>query len=73
MSAQGVHVDPRKIEVVENWPQLANASEVGSLLGLGNYFKRFILGYSMLNGPSTSLASPKAEFSAMEMCLTKDC
>ncbi len=42
VSADGVHVDPKKIATIADWSRPRNVSEVRSFLGLGNYFKRFI-------------------------------
>ena len=53
MSAcDGVHVDPKKIEGIDEWPlpKSPTYTEVWSYIGLGNnyFFKRFIQGYSKL-------------------------
>nr|GEV39496.1 putative reverse transcriptase domain-containing protein [Tanacetum cinerariifolium] len=37
-----IHVDPRKIEVVENWKAPRTPTEVRSFLGLAGYYPRFI-------------------------------
>ena len=39
VSGQGIHVDPKKTEVVENWPQPRNTKDVRSFLGLGKLFQ----------------------------------
>lgn len=44
ISANGVSIDPEKIDVIRNWPKPRSASEVRSFLGLGNYFKKFVQG-----------------------------
>ena len=41
ISAEGVSVDPQKIEAVVNWKPPKNMSEVRSLLGLAGYYKKF--------------------------------
>jgi len=62
VSSDGVHVDPKKIESIDKWPLPKSATEVRSFLGLGNYFKRFIQGYSSLVAPLVSLTRPKMPF-----------
>jgi len=59
--SDGVHVDPRKIESVDQWPLPKSATEVRSLLGLGKYFKHFVEGYSSLVR-LVSLTRPKMPF-----------
>ena len=55
ISADGVSVDPAKIDVILDWPRPKDASEVRSFLGLGNHFKRFVQGYSKLTTPLVEL------------------
>ena len=58
----GVHVDPKKIATIADWPRPRNVSEVRSFLGLGNYFKRFIQGYAKLTSPLVALTSQRVQF-----------
>ena len=51
----GLRPDPKKSSVVRNWPKPAGVSELRSFLGLSNYFRRFIQGYSSLVSPLTDL------------------
>ena len=37
VGAEGIKVDPFKVEVVRDWPRPRNASEVWSFLGLAGY------------------------------------
>ncbi|XP_012480959.1 uncharacterized protein LOC105795848 [Gossypium raimondii] len=39
VSAKGIQVDPRKIEVVLVWKQLKNISEISSFLGVAGYYQ----------------------------------
>ncbi|VVA17415.1 PREDICTED: retrotransposon, partial [Prunus dulcis] len=41
ISAEGVYVDPQKIEAVVNWPQPASVTEVRSFLGLAGYYHEY--------------------------------
>ncbi|GJP67944.1 hypothetical protein CLOP_g24702, partial [Closterium sp. NIES-67] len=41
VSAQGVHVDPKKIEAVRTWKTPENVKELQQFLGFANYYNRF--------------------------------
>jgi hypothetical protein len=48
----GVHMDPTKIQFILDWPSLTTLTELHSFLGLSNFYCRFVLGFSLLHGPS---------------------
>jgi hypothetical protein len=56
----GLRVDPNKIKVVEEWPTPTSVHDVRRFLGLANYFRKFIQGYSNLAAPLTALTSSSA-------------
>ena len=51
--ADGIYVDPQKVEAVANWEQPTMVTEVWSFLGLAVYYRRFIEGFSKIAGPLT--------------------
>ena len=53
--AEGISVDPIKIEVVVNWKPSRNVTEVRSFLGLVGYYRRFVKGFSVIASPLTKL------------------
>ena len=47
----GVHVDPEKIRVIQDWPSPKTLTELRSFLGLANFYRRFVLGFSHISWP----------------------
>jgi hypothetical protein len=56
----GVKPDPSKVATVTAWPLPKEVSALRGFLGLCNYFRKFIQGYSSLAAPLTALTSAKA-------------
>jgi hypothetical protein len=50
-----VCMDPTKVSVIVEWPTLKNKKEVQQFLGFANYYWRFIIGFSKVVKPLTSL------------------
>jgi hypothetical protein len=50
----GIKPDPRKVKIVEDWPVPKNLHE-RQFLGLANYFRKYMQGYSTVVAPLTSL------------------
>lgn len=68
ISGQGKVVDPKKIEVVKNWPNPTNVSEVQSFMGLAGYYKKFMKDFSKIANPITSLQKKNKKFSWDDKC-----
>ena len=68
ISAEGVYVDPQKIEAIVNWKPHTNVTEIGSFLGLARYYQKFIKGFSKLAAPLTKLTRRKENFVWSEAC-----
>ena len=43
-----IRMDERKVKVVIDWPANTKVTELRSLLGLENYYRRFMKGYSKI-------------------------
>ena len=62
VSAEGIKVDPTKIEVIVKWEPPRNVTEVRSFLGMAGYYRRFVRGFSIIAGPLTKLLRKRVEF-----------
>ncbi|XP_061339589.1 uncharacterized mitochondrial protein AtMg00860-like [Gastrolobium bilobum] len=62
ISAEGVAVDPNKIEAVMDWARPKTVSEVRSFLGLAGYYTRFIEGFSKMVLSLTLLTRKETPF-----------
>jgi len=51
VSGKGVHVDPKKVEAVSNYPSPKDLKELNHFLGLTSYYRRFIEGYAKIAVP----------------------
>ena len=80
ISKKGLSVDPAKIKAVVDWERPRNASEIRSFRGLTGYYRRFVLGFSLIaaqwmkltrkNAPYVWTDQCKASFQELKMRLT---
>ena len=52
---RGISVNPTKVAVVQNWKTPNNTKQVQQFLGLTNYLRKFIQGYSAMAAPLSEL------------------
>ena len=62
ISAQGISVDPSKVEAVLNCERPKSMTEIRSFVGLTGYYRRFIEGFSRIAAPLTQLTRKDQPF-----------
>ncbi|CAI7867495.1 unnamed protein product [Closterium sp. NIES-54] len=73
VSAQGVHVDPKKIEAVRTWKTPENMKELQQFLGFANYYNRFVPQYAKIATPLTNLLKKNSPFKRKTTVYTDHC
>ncbi|GKE51559.1 retrotransposon protein, putative, ty3-gypsy subclass [Tanacetum coccineum] len=62
VSAEGITMDPAKVEAITKWPRPTSVTEVRSFLRLAGYYRRFVEGFSRLALPLTKLMRKGEKF-----------
>jgi hypothetical protein len=62
IGTEGVKMDPKKIETIKNWPQPKTLKDIQAFLGFANFYRRFILGFSVIVKPLTALTKKDIQF-----------
>ena len=62
VSKTGIGRDPAKVSAILEWPTPTSVKEVQSFLGFSNFYRKFILHYSALTSPLTSLTRKGVKF-----------
>ena len=68
LTPEGIFPDPSKVEVVKNFPTPASLKELRSFLGLANYYRRFIKGFSGIASPLNVFTKKGVKFFWSESC-----
>jgi hypothetical protein len=68
LSAEGIAVDPSKVESVTKWEQPLNVTDIRSFLRLAGYYQRFIENFSKIAKPMTELLKNNTKFEWSEAC-----
>ena len=61
VSKDGLQMDQSKVESVLNWPEPGSIKEVQAFLGLANFYRRFVEGFSRVAEPLTALTKKTNE------------
>ena len=55
VTPEGISPNPDKVRVVQEFPTPTNLKELRSFLGLANYYRRFVRGFSNIANPLNAL------------------
>ncbi|KAH7558668.1 reverse transcriptase [Bipolaris maydis] len=62
ISTEGVKMNPKKIQTVQEWPKPNTVKDVQSFLGFANYYRKFIKDYSKITAPLTEITKKEIGF-----------
>jgi hypothetical protein len=62
LSAKGIAVDPSKVQDILEWKPPTTVHQIRSFFGLASYYRLFILDFSKLMKPITSLLKNDTKF-----------
>nr|GEW00758.1 putative reverse transcriptase domain-containing protein [Tanacetum cinerariifolium] len=62
IDCRGIHVDPAKIESIKDWASPKTPTEIRQFLGLADYYRRFIEGFSKIAKSKTKLTQKDVKF-----------
>ncbi|GKE90442.1 putative reverse transcriptase domain-containing protein [Tanacetum coccineum] len=62
VNQNGIHLDPSKIEAVKNWKAPTTPSEIQSFFGIAGYYRHFIVNFSNIAKPLTSLTQKNQKY-----------
>ncbi|KAF7338861.1 Transposon Tf2-12 polyprotein [Mycena sanguinolenta] len=62
IGADGIKMDPKKLDTVRNWPEPRSVKDIQSFLGFTNFYRRFVDHYSFVTLPLTSLCKKDVIF-----------
>ena len=61
VSHEGISMDPAKVQAIVDWKPPATLTDLRAFLGLANYYRRYILGFSKITLPLTRMLKKGAK------------
>jgi hypothetical protein len=68
ITAEGITIDPSKVEEVLDWKSPRSVTQICSFLGLAGYYRRFIPNISKVTKPMTKLLEKEVKFKWSLQC-----
>ena len=63
VSQEGIHTDPKKIEVIRALSAPPNLDKLRSFLGIAEYYRKFLPDFATVSAPLTGLTKNGVKFS----------
>jgi hypothetical protein len=68
VGANGIRMDPKKIETIVNWKTPTCLTDVQAFIGFGNFYRRFIRDFSKIISPLVRLTKKGVQFNFNPAC-----
>ncbi|XP_059070587.1 uncharacterized mitochondrial protein AtMg00860-like [Cryptomeria japonica] len=68
ISAEGISIDPAKIEVILDWPTPQSVTKVKSFMGLAGYYMKYVEVFLKIAAPIASLQKKENKFEWTKKC-----
>lgn len=59
VGCEGVRVDPKKIQALQDWPKPKNLKSLRGFVGLAEYYRKFVHNYGSIARPLTNILKKK--------------
>ncbi|KAL3684568.1 hypothetical protein R1sor_002590 [Riccia sorocarpa] len=66
--SEGILMDPRKVEKIRKQPAPTNRKELQRVMGMANFYRRYILNYAVLAAPVNALNRENVVFNWTSQC-----
>jgi hypothetical protein len=68
INRDGLAVDPKKVAAILDWKAPKDVCRIKSFIGMVDYYRRFIEGFSKIVRPMTTLLEKNVEFKWTQAC-----
>ena len=68
LGADGIRMDPKKLETVANWPEPSSVKDIQSFLGFTNFYQCFVDPYAHIALPLNALTCKDTPFLFNDTC-----
>ena len=81
ISSSGVSTDPKKVQIIADWPTPQSVKDLRSFLGMAGYYRKYVKNFGLMSKPLTNLLkkgviyvwTSETEASFQAISSTKEC